>query len=115
MTKKARKKASANNKSNDKKNNLFSDVTIPTITPEENNFDIPQFTLSVSCGGGTYIRLLVRDIGYECGSVATMTGLVRTKQGPFMLGDALMREEWTADKIDEAIERNNARKIDEAK
>jgi hypothetical protein len=36
-----------------------------------------------------------------------MTGLVRVKQGPFVLEDALRREEWTADKIYEAIERNN--------
>jgi hypothetical protein len=41
-----------------------------------------------------------------------MTGLVRTKQGPFVLGDALKREDWTADKIYEAIERSN--KIREA-
>jgi hypothetical protein len=36
-----------------------------------------------------------------------MTGLVRTKQGPFVLGDALRREDWSADKIYEAIENNN--------
>eukprot|EP00804_Cyclotella_cryptica_P015168 CCRYP_000707-RA/>CCRYP_000707-RA protein AED:0.33 eAED:0.33 QI:95/-1/1/1/-1/1/1/232/299 len=102
------KKGKRNNKAKDnKKNNLFTDETIPTISFAENNFDLPQFALQISCGGGTYIRSLVRDIGYECGSVATMTGLVRTKQGPFLLGDALRREDWNADKIYEAIEKNN--------
>ncbi|KAL3775508.1 hypothetical protein ACHAWO_003040 [Cyclotella atomus] len=101
------KKRGKHGKKRDKKPNLFTDATVPMITSEENKFDIPQFTLSISCGGGTYIRSLVRDIGYECGSVATMTGLVRTKQGPFVLGDALRREEWTADKIYEAIVKSN--------
>jgi tRNA pseudouridine55 synthase len=104
---KGKKKGKRNNKKNDKKNNLFTDATIPMITMSDNKLELPQFTLSISCGGGTYIRSLVRDIGYECGSVATMTGLVRTKQGPFVLGDALKREDWTADKIYEAIERSN--------
>lgn len=101
------KKRGKHGKKRDKKPNLFTDATVPMITSEESKFDIPQFTLSISCGGGTYIRSLVRDIGYECGSVATMTGLVRTKQGPFVLGDALRREEWTADKIYEAIVKSN--------
>jgi tRNA pseudouridine55 synthase len=101
------KKRGKHGKKKDKKPNLFTDSTVPMITTEENKFEIPQFTLSISCGGGTYIRSLVRDIGYECGSVATMTGLVRTKQGPFVLGDALRREEWTADKIYEAIVKSN--------
>ena len=104
---KKRGKCKNKGKKETKKNNLFTDTTIPAITTDENEFSIPQFTLSISCGGGTYIRSLVRDIGYECGSVATMTGLVRVKQGPFVLEDALRREEWTADKIYEAIERNN--------
>jgi len=107
-----KKKGKRNNRK-DKKDNLFTDATIPMISSNENKFDLPQFTLSISCGGGTYIRSLVRDIGYECGTVATMTGLVRTKQGPFVLVDALRREEWNADRIYDAIDKNN--KILEAK
>lgn len=101
------KKGRRNNNKKDKKSNLFTDATIPMISSTDNKFDLPQFTLSISCGGGTYIRSLVRDIGYECGSVATMTGLVRTKQGPFLLSDALSREDWNADTIYKAIESNN--------
>jgi tRNA pseudouridine(55) synthase len=107
-------KDSSSSSSNNHKN-LFDEVTIPAILPSSNdgNFatptttgttlTMPQFALSVECGGGTYIRSLVRDIGYELGTVATMTGLVRTKQGPFVLGDALIKQEWTADAIYNAI------------
>lgn len=54
---------------------------------------------------------MVRDIGYELDTVAAMTGLVRTKQGPFVLGDALRRENRTATKIYEAIGKNQERNI----
>jgi tRNA pseudouridine55 synthase len=68
---------------------------------------LPSFGLSISCGGGTYVRSLIRDIGREVDSVATMTSLTRTKQGPFVLDDAIPREEWSADSIYAAVERNN--------
>lgn len=45
---------------------------------------IQRFRIDVECGGGTYIRSLVRDIGLELGTVATMTALERTKQGLFL-------------------------------
>ena len=45
--------------------------------------------LEVTCGRGTYIRSLARDIGsmLQCG--ATLAGLVRTAVGPFRLSDAI--------------------------
>ena len=110
---KKRKRDKKNKKKSEKKN-LFDESTIPTIqraqddatTTTSTSFDLPLFTLNVSCGGGTYIRSLVRDIGYEMDTVATMTGLVRTKQGPFLLQDVLKREDWNAEKIYEAVARN---------
>jgi len=45
---------------------------------------IQKFVIDVECGGGTYIRSLVRDIGIAMGTVATMTALERTKQGRFL-------------------------------
>lgn len=73
------------------------------------NFHSPQFELAVECGGGTYIRSLVRDIGQSLGTVATMTALERTKQGPFGIADCLVRDEWTTDKIIQQITHfNNA-------
>ena len=69
---------------NDKKKNEtkkcpFNEQTVPAITSANNNLQLPQFSLNVQCGGGTYIRSLVRDIGYELDTVATMTGLVCTQ------------------------------------
>ena len=37
---------------------------------------------------GTYIRSLIKDIGTSLGTYATMTSLVRTKQGDFNIEDA---------------------------
>jgi tRNA pseudouridine55 synthase len=70
---------------------------------------LPSFNLSVQCGGGTYIRSLIRDIGYDLDSVATMTRLVRTKQGPFTLNDAIHREDWSPETIYAAVATNNLR------
>lgn len=68
---------------------------------------LPSFGLSIQCGGGTYIRSLIRDIGYDLDSAATMTSLVRTQQGPFSLDDAMPREDWSADAIYAAVEKSN--------
>lgn len=71
-------------------------------------FDLPKFEIDMVCGGGTYVRSLVRDIGYKVGSVATTTYLERTQQGPFHLKDTLSKEAWNADNIYSAIETFNA-------
>ena len=42
---------------------------------------------------GTYIRSLIRDLAKELGTVATMTHLVRTKQGKFRLEQAYSLED----------------------
>lgn len=54
-----------------------------------NGKPIETFSIDVECGGGTYIRSLVRDIGVALGTVATMTKLERTKQGRFLLEHSL--------------------------
>jgi tRNA pseudouridine55 synthase len=64
-----------------------------------------QFGLDVECGGGTYIRSLVRDIGVSLDTLATMTSLERTKQGVFLPEHCLPEEnDWTAENIWNAIE-----------
>ena len=68
--------------------------------------DLPKFDIQVECGGGTYIRSLVRDIAYELNSVATTTYLQRIKQGPFVLEDCLDKDDWNVDNIYAAIERH---------
>jgi tRNA pseudouridine55 synthase len=72
--------------------------------------DPPKFDIEVECGGGTYIRSLVRDIGYALDTVATTTRLRRTKQGTFLLSDCLAQQDWTADNIFAAIDRMNERR-----
>lgn len=57
----------------------------------------PRAMLRIECGGGTYIRSLVRDIGRALGSFATMTFLVRTRNGSFDLDAARTVEEIAAD------------------
>ena len=94
----------------------------------ESKQPIEKFFIDVECGGGTYIRSLVRDIGIALGTVATMTKLERTKQGQFLMEHSLpynasdtndvvvkldenggivinKREDcnWTVDAINEAI------------
>ncbi len=49
--------------------------------------------LEVECSQGTYIRSLIRDIGYELGNLATMTFLLRTSSGVFDISEALPLEE----------------------
>eukprot|EP00548_Thalassiothrix_antarctica_P012106 CAMPEP_0194161062 /NCGR_PEP_ID=MMETSP0152-20130528/78735_1 /TAXON_ID=1049557 /ORGANISM="Thalassiothrix antarctica, Strain L6-D1" /LENGTH=365 /DNA_ID=CAMNT_0038870811 /DNA_START=204 /DNA_END=1301 /DNA_ORIENTATION=- len=56
---------------------------------KESKKPIQTFCIEVECGGGTYIRSLVRDIGIALGTVATMTQLERTKQGQFFLDHCL--------------------------
>lgn len=71
---------------------------------------LPAFTLSVECGGGTYIRSLIRDIAHKVDSCAVMTSLVRTKQGQFELDNALPKGDWNAENIYGAIEKENAKR-----
>lgn len=68
----------------------------------------PKLDIDVSCGGGTYIRSLVRDLGHAVDCVATTTFLRRTQQGPFGEADCLARDEWTVDNICDAIDRFNS-------
>jgi tRNA pseudouridine55 synthase len=46
----------------------------------------------VSCGGGTYVRALARDLGRLTGSAAHLTALRRIRSGPFMISDAVTIE-----------------------
>jgi tRNA pseudouridine55 synthase len=53
------------------------------------SFDYPDFRIRISCGSGTYVRSLGRDIGQRLGSGAIMTGLTRTSIGNFLVDDTL--------------------------
>lgn len=77
------------------------------IQGDDDEVKLPRFKIEVECGGGTYIRALVRDIAYHLNTVATMTSLVRTKQGQFLAEHCLSQEQLSPDAIYEAINRNN--------
>lgn len=62
------------------------EVDIKSISNINIDGNIVSFTTFVS--KGTYIRSLVRDIGQDLGTFATMTSLRRTVQGKFNIKDA---------------------------
>ena len=43
----------------------------------------PDFAAEITCGGGTYIRSLARDLGQSLGSAAHLVALRRLQSGPF--------------------------------
>lgn len=48
-----------------------------------------ELDIAVTCGKGTYIRSLAKDIGEKLGTCAHLTTLRRTAVGPFAVTDAL--------------------------
>lgn len=61
-------------------------VNIKEIEVLEISGNIVKFKTTVS--KGTYIRSLIRDIAYKLGTYASMTDLIRTKQGKFTIEEA---------------------------
>ncbi len=51
-------------------------------------FEPPSFGFLVTCSGGTYVRVLVADVGTAIGCGAHLTALRRTAIGPFAVGEA---------------------------
>jgi tRNA pseudouridine55 synthase len=47
-----------------------------------------EMDVVITCGGGTYIRSLARDLGRLAGSAAHLAALRRTRVGPFRVEDA---------------------------
>lgn len=57
----------------------------------------PRVVFDVSCGAGTYIRSLARDLGELLGCGAHLSALSRLRRGPFSLDDAASFEQLEAD------------------
>ena len=55
---------------------------------------LPEVTIRIRCGKGTYIRSLAHDLGIELGSRAHLIGLKRTSIGHFDVKDAVTPEEF---------------------
>jgi tRNA pseudouridine55 synthase len=54
--------------------------------------DLPDLVLEVECSKGTYIRSLARDLGEKLNSGAHLTGLRRTRIGPYGLDRSISLE-----------------------
>lgn len=61
---------------------------------EIQDFSMPEITVKVHCGKGTYIRSLAHDLGIALGSVAHLTWLRRTDTGPFSVENALKPDQF---------------------
>ena len=62
-------------------------VTVHSLSVS--SFNSPEFELEMSCGTGTYVRSLGRDLARSVGSQAVMTSLTRTCIGPFSLSESI--------------------------
>lgn len=72
------------------RNNI--DIELPLRDIEIFNIELINYTdnkITIKCNvsKGTYIRSLVRDIGTKLNTYATMSNLIRTKQGDFNIED----------------------------
>lgn len=48
-----------------------------------------ELDVTITCGGGTYVRALARDLGRLVSSAAHLSSLRRTGSGPFSVNDAV--------------------------
>lgn len=61
-------------------------------------FDMPELILRVTCGKGTYIRSLARDLGESLDCGAYLTGLRRTR-----IGSTLIENAWSIEKFEKNL------------
>ncbi len=71
---------------------------LKTVAVTVNSWDVcarrdDEIDVRISCGTGTYIRALARDLGELLHSAAHLTSLRRVSAGPFSVGDA---NSWNA-------------------
>jgi tRNA pseudouridine55 synthase len=63
--------------------------TVRVYRLEAHRFAPPEMELEMECGRGADVRTRVHDLGQARGCGAHMTGLVRTRSGPFTLAEAI--------------------------
>jgi tRNA pseudouridine55 synthase len=59
------------------------------------SYEYPNLKISVTCGKGTYIRSLARDVGENLKTGAYLSGLIRTRVGEYKLEDAKNIKDFT--------------------
>lgn len=67
--------------------------TITVSAWDVESIDDGRLTAVITCGSGTYIRALARDLGRLCGTVAHLESLRRISIGPFAVRDAVAPDE----------------------
>ena len=70
---------------------------------EVSAFDGRDVEVRITCSGGTYVRVLVADVGRALGCGAHLVRLRRTAIGPFRVEDARPPGEGTPEPIERAI------------
>ncbi|MGI9140947.1 MAG: tRNA pseudouridine(55) synthase TruB [Gemmatimonadaceae bacterium] len=60
------------------------------------SFASDTMAATITCGGGTYIRALARDLGRASGSAAHLASLRRTRIGAFDVSDAVSADDLIA-------------------
>jgi len=63
-------------------------VTVHSLSID--SVDLPEITLRVRCGGGTYIRTLAADLARDLGPGGRLKTLRRLKSGAFDVADAML-------------------------
>ena len=67
---------------------VLAPVSVQVFAWRDVQRDGDQLRATISCGGGTYIRALARDLGRLTGSAAHLTELRRERSGPFHVSAA---------------------------
>jgi tRNA pseudouridine55 synthase len=60
---------------------------------ELQSFAPPRLTVRIACSKGTYVRSLINDAGERLGCGACMSGLRRTRVGPYSVDDAMTMQQ----------------------
>ncbi|NEO34585.1 MAG: hypothetical protein F6K36_30185, partial [Symploca sp. SIO3C6] len=76
----------------------ISDISILSWSPG----DFPELEVEITCGGGTYIRAIARDLGHMANVGATLSQLIRTESCGLTL-DTSTTIEQLAEKINQQL------------
>lgn len=85
------------------------EVELPPKTVVVNGFRLigqvapDEFAFEITCGGGTYIRSLARDLAAALGTQGFMSGLVRTGSGVFTRETAVTLDTLSEDNISDYL------------
>ena len=88
-----------------------TDLTVPPRQVEVRAIEIvgwlpgpePELEFDITCGPGTYIRAIARDLGTALGTGGTLAALTRTRSGGFNLTESTTLEALAAATAPEAI------------